>query len=132
MSQGTGGGDRLRVSPSERFAGDEHLVDLGAVTEQIHAEHPAARGHRQMVVCKRGGVTVSLFSFEAGGGLGEHKADGVVSILGLDGRVVVTTPGGERTLTRERLLVLDPNVPHSVRAEEASRVLVSVVLGAGV
>lgn len=120
--------ERLRTSPDDRFAGDEHLIDTDAVAQQLHAEHEAKRGHRQMVVFKGENVTISVFDFEKDGELPEHKAGGVVTAQCLHGRISFETPSGTHDLTPGMVFVMRPDVAHRVRAQESSRMLVTVCL----
>lgn len=123
------GEDRLRTPPSERFAGERHLFSLATVLEELRAEnHPARSGHRQMALFRRGPVTKVLFSFEEGGRLAEHSAPGLVSIHVLEGRLDVAADGREHEMEGGDVLVLDPNVPHDVRAIERSAMLLTVHL----
>ena len=47
-------GDRLRKAPVDRFAGNSHDFDLGALLSQLRAEgHPTRNGHRQITVFHR-------------------------------------------------------------------------------
>jgi quercetin dioxygenase-like cupin family protein len=121
--------DRLRTPPAERFAGQRHVFSLGSVLEELRAEdHPARSGHRQMALFRRGPVTKVLFSFEEGGRLEEHSAPGLVSIHVLDGRLDIAAGGQEHELEGGDVLVLDPNVPHDVRARQRSAMLLTVHL----
>lgn len=124
--------DRLRTPPVERFAGPRHLFSLGAALEQLRAEdHPARDGHRQVTIFHRTPVTQVLFSFEPEGRLEEHSAPGLVTIHTLEGRLVVSAEGEESELGPGSVLILDPDVPHDVRALELSAMLLTVHLQKG-
>lgn len=131
MTQKTGDreAERLRPPPTERFAGPRHMFSIEQVLEGLRAEdHPARNGHRQVTLFHRGPVTQILFDFEAGGGLAEHSAPGLVSIHVLQGRLQVDADGLEHELPEGSILVLDPDLPHDVRAVEASAMLLTVHL----
>jgi quercetin dioxygenase-like cupin family protein len=121
--------DRLRTPPAERFAGPKHLFSLPAALEQLRAEdHPARDGHRQVTIFQRAPVTQVLFSFEPEGRFQEHSAPGLVTIHALEGRLVVSAEGEANELGPGSVLILDPEVPHDVRALEPSAMLLTVHL----
>lgn len=121
--------DRLRTPPSERFAGDTHVFSLPAVLKELRAEaHPARHGHRQITLLHRPKVTQVLFSFEAGGSLDQHSAPGLVTIHVLEGRLSIEAGGTDRELAAGEVIVLDPDVPHDVRAAEEAAMLLTVHL----
>lgn len=118
----------LRTPPTERFEGDEHRIDLNAAMQQLHAEHVSTHGRRQITVFKRDAVTIALFSFDADGGLAEHKADGIAMITCLASLISVTTPTQTHEISENMMVVLDPGVPHAVQAHEPSRMLLTLCL----
>ncbi len=121
--------ERLRQRPSERFAGSEHLFDLDAEAAKLRAEPGGARdGHRQISLFRKGGVTLVLFDFEAGGLLRDHAADGYVTVHALSGEIEMTTDDRSYSMPAGSVLVLQPGVRHDVRAIEASEVLLTVRL----
>jgi quercetin dioxygenase-like cupin family protein len=121
--------DHSRTPPRERFVGTEHLFDLDAEAERLLAESEGPRdGHRQITLFRGGGVSILLFAFEPGGRLRDHAADGYVSVLTLSGEVVMTTAEQEHRMPSGHLLVLRPGIRHDVRAEVASRMLLTVRL----
>ena len=123
--------DRLRVHPKDRFSAPQHKIDLTQATAELRAElRPGSRGHHQRTLYKHGNATIALFLFDAGGSLAQHKTAGTVSIHALDGRLRITADGQSHQLTAGQLVVFAPNVPHDVVAEEPSRMLLTVHLGA--
>ena len=127
--QESGQDERLRSHPSERFAGDSHAFDLGQVLRDLRTEaHPTERGHRQMTIFHHTPVTQIIFDFESGAELPEHVAHGLVTIHALEGRLAVQADGRDHELSAGYILVLNPDVPHNVRALEASAMLLTVHL----
>ena len=121
--------DRLRPPPSAREAGPELSLDLGATLRALRAEpHPPTQGHRQISLAHRGPLRLLLFAFEPGGRLPQHRAPGLVTILALNGRLVVRTPGGVHELEAGQGVLLDPDVPHDVEAAVESDMLLAVHL----
>lgn len=122
---------RLRPHPKTRFAADQILVDLSAVTARLRAEPQAGeRGHRQETLYHRRGLTMALFTFDRFTHLAEHRANGVVSIHVLRGRLKISAGDKAHELQMGQMLILAPNVPHAVSAEEESEMLVTVDLTA--
>jgi quercetin dioxygenase-like cupin family protein len=118
---------RLRKHPQDRLFEPVQLVDLDAVAARLAAEpHDAIAGHRQIAVFRHGPVTVLLFLFQPEGLLKEHHADGVVTLHSLTGRLAVTVEDEVMKLAPGQLLALAPGLRHTVRALEASRMLLTV------
>jgi quercetin dioxygenase-like cupin family protein len=69
-----------------------------------------------------------LFAFDGGGLFEKHSAPGLVTIHTLEGRLTVNAEGVEHRLEPGSVLILDPNVPHDVRAAETSAMLLTVHL----
>jgi quercetin dioxygenase-like cupin family protein len=119
--------DRLRKPPAERFAGEEHHIDLTAALASLRREpHAAVAGHRQITVSHHGPVRLVLFAFDAGGRLPEHSTLGFVTIHVLRGALRVTTPQRSYDLGAGSLLALDPGIPHDVEATTESDMLLGV------
>ncbi len=113
--------------PRERFAGPEHLFDLGAVAESLHGESsPLRDGHRQQTIFHRSHLTLVVFDFVEGGRLNAHRAMAPVTIHAFSGRLEVSTGTSVYQLAAGSLLALDPGVVHDVHAVEPSRMLLSV------
>ncbi len=123
--------NRLREHPSERFAAAQHYFDLNEIGDQLQSEaHPSRHGHRQIAVYSHshGAVTMVLFDFEAGGGLKDHSANGLVTIQVLQGAITVGTAQENYELSSGGMVVLNPNIVHSVQSKAASRMLLTVHL----
>ncbi|HWB55014.1 MAG TPA: cupin domain-containing protein [Tepidisphaeraceae bacterium] len=129
MTERTPDSQRLRPHPEHRFAPEQIQIDLPAAIERLRTESPAGEaGHRQETLYRNCGSTVALFLFERFTNLPEHKTRGVVIIHALSGRLKVDAAGQVHELGAGQMLVLAPNVPHSVAAEEESEMLLSVHL----
>lgn len=120
---------RLRVPPSERFAGPQHAFELKQVVAELRAEeHKGQKGHRQVTLMQRGAVTMVAFAFESGGVLADHAARGLVAIQILDGDFAIETPEESYRLEAGSMLVLQPNVRHSVTAHAQGALLLTVTM----
>ena len=71
--------------------------------------------------------TLTLFAFDAGQGLSEHTApfDAVVQIL--DGRALLVIGGEELTATAGDWVLMPARVPHSLRAVERFKMLLTMI-----
>lgn len=118
-----------RQPARERFATSEQYIDLNdAVRRLLDEPHAGQHGHRQIALHKTSHTTIALFAFEAGGRIPEHRAHGTVIIQALAGRLNVSAVEATHVLVQGQVLVLAPDVPHAVSAEEASQMLLTVSL----
>jgi quercetin dioxygenase-like cupin family protein len=104
-------------------------VHFAEAAARLRAEpHAGVEGHRQVVLVRHGPLSLILFVFEADGILKEHQAAGEVLIEVLAGRVAVTLAHEVVQLGAGELISLAPGQVHSVRAVEASEMLLTVCL----
>lgn len=119
--------ERLRPHPENRLSSLVQVVDLAAAAAGLRAEpHAPVSGHRQIAVVRHGPVTIIQFVFEEGGLLKEHRAEGVVTIHVLSGRLQVVVEEEAQVVGQGELLALAPGVPHSVLALSPSDMLLTV------
>lgn len=120
---------RLRERPSHRFSGDTRAFDLLRIYEELADEpHDAIEGHRQIALFKDESTTVVAFLFEEGGELPEHRADGLATLHVLDGRLEIETPEEHHEIADDGMLIIRPGIAHSVRAQEPSKMILTVHL----
>lgn len=121
-----------REHPRDRFRASERVIDLARVARELRsASTPSGSGHRQVAVHRRGPTTIALFVFEPGGELKEHRVEGQNCVHVLRGSVEVHTPTEVHALHGGQMLMLDPGVPHDLKAGVASEVLVTIHLERG-
>ena len=119
--------ERLREHPEARLASPVQLVDLAETADRLRAEpHPSVAGHRQIAVFRHGPVTLVHFVFDPDGLLKEHRAEGVVIIQALAGRLLVQAQNKSHELEAGKLLALAPGVPHTVRALAPSEMVLTI------
>jgi quercetin dioxygenase-like cupin family protein len=119
---------RVRESPEQRSGASVLVLDLSAEAAAIRTEGPSRHGHRQKTLFKGATRTVALFVVDVGAELPEHKAAGFVTIQPIEGEVVVTASGRSHARGPHCLLVLAPDVPHSVKAANPASFLLQVSL----
>ncbi|CAN5461319.1 hypothetical protein BH11ARM2_BH11ARM2_17920 [soil metagenome] len=117
----------IREPARDRFAPRELAFDLSEAARNLLAEpHDGARGHRQVALYKSNHTTLALFAFEAGGRMPEHRARGTVIVQVIAGHLRLTTPDTTHALSAGQVLVLAPDVPHDVVADEPAQMLLTV------
>jgi len=73
--------------------------------------------------------TVTLFAFDGGQGLSEHTAPYDALVYILEGEAVVTVSGVGHRVSAGEALLMPAGEPHSLRAEEAFKMLLVMVRG---
>ncbi len=74
------------------------------------------------------GAKVLLFALDAGQELSEHTSAYAASVHVLDGRVQLLVNGKEHALGVNDFLVMPAQAPHSVIAESATRMLLTLFI----
>lgn len=120
--------DRTRMAPRDRFAGAEQAFRLADEFANLPAQSTPRQGHMQKALYRHGPVTTAIFEFQKDGHINQHAIEGESILHVLEGRVIVHTPTAEYDLGPNDLLLIDPAVPHDIRAAERSRLLMTVVL----
>jgi quercetin dioxygenase-like cupin family protein len=73
------------------------------------------------------GGSATLFTFDAGQSLSEHKAPYSALVYGLEGEAEFTVGGAAKKIQAGRMLVMPANVPHSMRAETRFRMMLVMI-----
>jgi quercetin dioxygenase-like cupin family protein len=84
---------------------------------------PTARGIASRVLARTAAGNITLFAFDAGEELSEHSAPFDALALTLSGTLVLTIGGLEVRTETQTIVLMPANVPHAVRAVDASRML---------
>ncbi|WP_029144763.1 cupin domain-containing protein [Microbacterium luticocti] len=85
-------------------------------------------GRRTSQVALSGeGARVVVFAFDAGAELTEHTAPGPIVVQALSGCLAFSAEGRTHELRPGSLLHLDARIPHSVRALEPSKMLLTLI-----
>ena len=93
------------------------LVSLDALVT------PTAQGIASRVLARTAAGNITLFAFDAGEELSEHTAPFDALVLPLSGSLVLTIGGREVRTSPQSMVLMPANVPHAVRAVDASRML---------
>src|SRR6478609_2494855 len=84
---------------------------------------PTAQGIASRVLARTAAGNITLFAFDAGEELSEHTAPFDALALTLSGALALTIGGVEVRTAPQTIVLMPANVPHAVRAIEASRML---------
>ena len=78
---------------------------------------------------KKSTGSITLFAFDAGQGLSEHKApfDAVVTIL--DGQAEITIGGNAAIVKAGEMLIMPANITHALHAQERFKMLLVMIRG---
>ena len=106
----------IRIGP-----GDRHLevARSGAQVRCTLHDGPPVSGHRQIAVVRHGPVTIIQFVFESGGLLPEHRAEGVVTIHVLSGRLQVVVDGADPPVGLVNVIVEAAPQPPGLSTQKA-------------
>jgi quercetin dioxygenase-like cupin family protein len=98
------------LNPAELFALDDLVT-------------PTTQGIASRVLARTAAGNITLFAFDAGEELSEHTAPFDALVLTLTGSITLTIGGREVKTLPQTVVLMPANVPHAVRAEEPSRML---------
>jgi quercetin dioxygenase-like cupin family protein len=103
-------------------------VDLPAFIQKIKQEPSWKDSDRNAItVFKTTDLRLVLVALHAGAAINTHKADGVISVQVLEGRIRFNTQdSGQAEVGQGQVVVLHEMIPHSVYAEEESVFLLTV------
>lgn len=73
--------------------------------------------------------TLTLFSFDKGQGLSEHKAPYDASVIILDGEAEITIAGKPKRAKTGEMIIMPANVPHALKAITRYKMLLIMIRG---
>jgi quercetin dioxygenase-like cupin family protein len=117
-------GSALLADSTSLPAGILSRVSLGEEIARFAADVPS--GRRSITLLKTPTLRVVLVTMRAGTELHEHTAPAVITMQGLQGRLVVTLPGEELALAPGDLIALREHTHHAVRAVEDGAFLLTI------
>jgi mannose-6-phosphate isomerase-like protein (cupin superfamily) len=121
--------ERLRVAPWGRITEASRRVDIFAELARLRSGmRPGRDAYRQATLFHCCPLVHVLYALSEGGSVSRHAAEGMVTLHVLDGRLVVEVAGRDHELRAGQMLILDPDVAHSMHAVEASGMLLTVYL----
>ena len=90
------------------------MLDLNREIEQLRSEGRWQSGHTAKTLVKYPDLRVVLIVMKAGGRLEKHRAEGLISVQTLDGRIRFNTAEGTVELAAAQMLTLESGIPHDV------------------
>jgi quercetin dioxygenase-like cupin family protein len=86
-------------------------------------------GIASRVLARTAAGNITLFAFDAGEELSEHTAPFDALVLTISGALQLTIGGVSAATAPQTIVLMPANVPHAVRAIEASRMLLIMLRG---
>jgi quercetin dioxygenase-like cupin family protein len=113
---------------SEEEQGNEALPQAQAVDVAALADY-AEGAIVSRTLAENDAGTVTLFAFDAGQGLSEHRTpfDALVHVL--DGEVELTIGGESVPAAAGQIVLMPANVPHAVKATKRFKMLLTMLRG---
>ena len=71
--------------------------------------------------------TVTLFAFDRGQGLSEHKAPFDALVYILDGKAEITISGKSNKVKKGEFIIMPANQPHSLKAIERFKMVLTMI-----
>ena len=71
--------------------------------------------------------TITLFAFDQGQRLSEHTAPFDAVVQAVNGQGVVTIDGRDHTVATGEIVIMPADIPHSVRAEQRFKMLLTMI-----
>ena len=106
-------------------------IDLFSSIEQITNEKVWKSGDRNAItVFKTNGMRIVLIALHKGAEMIKHKADGMISLQVLKGKLEFKTDEQSIKLNEGQILALHDNIPHSVVAKKKSIFLLTLTTAA--
>ena len=104
-------------------------TDLNTSIIQLKEEPTwAASDRNSMTIFKSDCMRIVLLGLHEGAGLKTHKADGVISVHVLEGKLNFTTAEKIASLEKGQMIALHKNIPHSVMALTETFFLLTIAM----
>ena len=78
-------------------------------------------------IVNRATGTITLFAFDKGQGLSEHKAPYDAIVMIIDGVAEITVSGKPNLVKTGEYLIMPANAPHALKAKEAFKMLLVMI-----
>ena len=113
-------GDRIMDAPLVN-------IDLITFTEQIKEEKAWKESDRNAItVFKTNGMRIVLIALHKDAEMTKHRAEGMISLQVLEGKIKFTTDDQSVELGRGQMLALHEGLSHSVQAKEETIFLLTL------
>ena len=101
-------------------------LDLNREIEQLRSEGRWQSGHTAKTLAKYPDLRVVLIVMKTGGRLEKHRAEGLISVQALDGRIRFNTAEGSAELAAGQMLTLERGILHDVEGIADSAFLLTI------
>ncbi len=119
------------ANPDHTPAGDHpvqapvHLLDLEVSADELLAKLPGSRRQTQSLA-REGGVSVVMMAMEPGDAVQEHSTKGAVNVQLIRGHALLAAGNDSFELRPGKLVLIQPEVRHDLRAQEQSVVVLTI------
>ena len=118
----------LTMSSIQRtLAGDVLVHHLKEGERMIDRTLVAQHGRSARTLVKQGPLRITIIAIAPGGDMEPHSAPGPVSMQVVEGEIIFAALGREYVARTGEILVMAPDVEHSVRSETGGVFLLTVV-----
>lgn len=100
------------------------MTDVQNINDSINYQKGAVVSKE---IVKNDGGTVTLFAFDEGQGLSEHKAPFDALVIVTDGIALVNISGKEYKVQSGEMILMKANEPHALKAEVPFRMLLTML-----
>lgn len=107
------------------LAGDAIVLNLDEAAGELWNQ-AGTRERMAHTLVKHGGLSIVLTALREGGELGEHKAEGTVTVQVVRGRARVQAGDVDQTVVQGDLIAFGPGIRHAVQAEEDTLLLLTI------
>ena len=109
-----------------RLRGEVLTFDLEAEMQTAREELKSGQGRVARTLVKEGPLRLTLVGLGAGGTIRPHQADAPITILPLEGEIVLDAGGGQHRLTNGAVAALEGGVRHAVSAPQGGFFLLTL------
>jgi quercetin dioxygenase-like cupin family protein len=113
-----------------QLQGEALRLNLNEVSAELLNEAKGSSvGRAARTLVKEGPLRLTMLALRQDGAIDEHRAGGLVSIEVInDGDVTIEVSGKSHRLVERETLVLEADVPHSLRAQRDTVMLLTIAM----
>lgn len=93
--------------------------------DDLVAYQPGSVVSREIIKKETG--TITVFAFDEGQGLSEHKAPFDALVVVTDGKAEIIIDGQSHDVSKGELIILPSNVPHALKAVERFKMVLTMI-----
>lgn len=102
-------------------------TEAGNVFSAVNSIDYSSNAVVSKTILKKPSGNVSLFSFDEGEGLAEHRSPHEAFVYILDGTAEITIAGKSQMVRQNECIILPANIPHALKANEAFKMMLVMI-----